>query len=162
MVLWENTEGSPKKTMQFLRDVNRIEKKIVAKTCKNRMFLPLSFQKIINFHLKKNMGYHHHSRGYSGKMVRIGKKTRFQNNFLTLEITTKNLSGHWLTSQICPPSSMVFKDVCLDFRRIATTSAKSSKSCASPEPAKTPPTFHNTGGLIGILIMVYYNPHIIG
>ena len=27
---------------------------------------------------------------------------------------------------------------------------------------KNPPTFHYTGWLIGILIMVYYNPHIIG
>ena len=27
---------------------------------------------------------------------------------------------------------------------------------------KKPPTFHYTGWLIGILIMVYYNPHITG
>ena len=27
---------------------------------------------------------------------------------------------------------------------------------------KTPPTFHYTGWLIGILIMVYYNPYITG
>ena len=29
-------------------------------------------------------------------------------------------------------------------------------------PKKKPPTFHYTGWLIGILIMVYYNPYISG
>ena len=30
------------------------------------------------------------------------------------------------------------------------------------EPRKNPPTFHYTGWLIGILIMVYYNPYMTG
>ena len=33
------------------------------------------------------------------------------------------------------------------------------RSC---EPQKKPPTFHNTSCLIGILVMVYYNPYITG
>ena len=32
----------------------------------------------------------------------------------------------------------------------------------SLEPLKNPLTFHYTDGFIGILIMVYYNPHITG
>ena len=32
----------------------------------------------------------------------------------------------------------------------------------SGEPQKKPPTFHYTGWLIGILLMVYYDPYIIG
>ena len=33
---------------------------------------------------------------------------------------------------------------------------------SQPSYEKKPPTFHYTGWLIGILIMVYYNPYMIG
>ena len=36
------------------------------------------------------------------------------------------------------------------------------KSGISSEPRKNPLTFHYTGWLIGILIMVYYNPYTTG
>ena len=39
---------------------------------------------------------------------------------------------------------------------------KDRELCAHLSHEKNPPTFHYTGWLIGILIMVYYNPYITG
>jgi len=36
------------------------------------------------------------------------------------------------------------------------------ESMETMEPRQKPPTFHHTGCLIGLLIMVKYNPHITG
>ena len=52
--------------------------------------------------------------------------------------------------------------VALDNSRVDKLIGTKNAKPLPGEPRKNLPTFHYTGWLIGILIMVYYNPYITG